>query len=180
MRTTDRRLTLADLAILIAGAAGGLFLLRMVLNPPSSRSTFAVFRGGVGNSLVLAPFLISGALALLLASTIGDRPYARATLRHPGTFGCVTFLAAFASNIMLEFARNQMSFLFYGQGRWPLFPDARYFVFHSFGCGQVVAAVWACLFVTHRWCPEPSWIDRSGRLLGAISILVWIVARLIP
>lgn len=38
-------------------------------------------------------------------------------------------------------------------------------------CGPAVAAVWLVLAVAGRWRPEPSWIDRSGRVLG----VTWIV-----
>jgi hypothetical protein len=31
---------------------------------------------------------------------------------------------------------------------------------------------WVSLIATHRWGPEPSWIDRLGRILGAL----WMVA----
>jgi hypothetical protein len=31
---------------------------------------------------------------------------------------------------------------------------------------------WVSLIATRRWCPEPSWIDRFGRILGAL----WMVS----
>jgi hypothetical protein len=31
-----------------------------------------------------------------------------------------------------------------------------------------VPLVWVTLIVTHRWNPEPSWIDRLGRILGVL------------
>jgi hypothetical protein len=27
---------------------------------------------------------------------------------------------------------------------------------------------WVCLIATRRWNPEPTWIDRFGRILGAL------------
>jgi hypothetical protein len=37
----------------------------------------------------------------------------------------------------------------------------------------VVAAPLAWIFsiATHRWNPEPSWIDRLGRILGALGMV---------
>ncbi|MFO0955968.1 MAG: hypothetical protein U0800_00720 [Isosphaeraceae bacterium] len=37
-------------------------------------------------------------------------------------------------------------------------------------CGLTVAAVWLVLALSGRWRPEPSWIDRLGRLVGAAWI----------
>ena len=42
-------------------------------------------------------------------------------------------------------------------------------------CGPAVAAAWLILALSGRWQPEKSWIDRLGRLLGAI----WIVTSLL-
>ena len=42
----------------------------------------------------------------------------------------------------------------------------------------VVAASWSTLFVSGRWNPEPHWMDRMGRALGAVwlipLLLVWL------
>ncbi len=39
-------------------------------------------------------------------------------------------------------------------------------------CGSAVAAVWVLLALSGRWRPEKSWIDRVGRLLGVLWILI--------
>jgi hypothetical protein len=38
--------------------------------------------------------------------------------------------------------------------------------------GVAVASSWLLLLVSGRWRPEPSWIDRSGRVLGWIWIAI--------
>jgi hypothetical protein len=43
-------------------------------------------------------------------------------------------------------------------------------------CGPAVTAVWLVLALSGRWRPERSWIDGLGRLLGAIWILISILA----
>jgi hypothetical protein len=45
-------------------------------------------------------------------------------------------------------------------------------------CGPAVAAVWLVLALSGRWRPEGSWIDRSGRLLGATWILISLLAAI--
>ncbi len=42
-------------------------------------------------------------------------------------------------------------------------------------CGIVVAAIWFVLAVSGRWRPEKTWIDRLGRSLGIIWILIEIL-----
>ena len=43
--------------------------------------------------------------------------------------------------------------------------------------GFAIAACWLVLIVGRRWRPEPSWIDRCGRALGAYWILLVPVVR---
>jgi hypothetical protein len=38
--------------------------------------------------------------------------------------------------------------------------------------GWAVPLEWIILWATHRWKPEPSWIDRLGRILGVLVMLV--------
>ena len=42
--------------------------------------------------------------------------------------------------------------------------------------GGGVAAAWTIQAIGGRWRPEPTWIDRAGRLLGAF----WIVTTPFP
>jgi hypothetical protein len=45
-------------------------------------------------------------------------------------------------------------------------------------CGPAVAAVWLVLALSGRWRPEKSWIDRLGRLLGAMWIMISALAAI--
>ena len=38
--------------------------------------------------------------------------------------------------------------------------------------GGTVALSWACLALTRKWRDEQSWVDRTGRMLGAAAIAV--------
>jgi hypothetical protein len=42
--------------------------------------------------------------------------------------------------------------------------------------GIAVAAAWLTLALNGRWCPERSWIDRSGRVLGVLWIGMSVLA----
>ncbi len=44
--------------------------------------------------------------------------------------------------------------------------------------GYAVAAVWLVQAVSGRWRPEKSWIDRLGRLLGMVWIVVMVLTAL--
>ena len=46
----------------------------------------------------------------------------------------------------------------------------------TYPCGYAVATVWLVLALSGRWRPEKSWIDRLGRVLGVIWILITILA----
>ena len=41
--------------------------------------------------------------------------------------------------------------------------------------GLTVAMGWLILSLGHRWRPEPSWIDRAGRIVGAYWLLMIVV-----
>ena len=40
----------------------------------------------------------------------------------------------------------------------------------SASIGIAVFVAWSVRWANRRWCPEPSWLDRSGRLVGAYWI----------
>jgi hypothetical protein len=43
------------------------------------------------------------------------------------------------------------------------------------GTGFATAAAWLVLLAGGWWRPEPSWVDRAGRLLGCYWIAMWCV-----
>jgi hypothetical protein len=38
-----------------------------------------------------------------------------------------------------------------------------------------ILAAWLTLILRRRWCPEPSWLDRMGRLLAILWLILGIV-----
>jgi hypothetical protein len=65
-------------------------------------------------------------------------------------------------------------FIRYNNAAWhrPLGDVVHDIVLESFpflcspGVGIAVIVAWSVLWANRRWRPEPSWIDRTGRLLG--------------
>jgi hypothetical protein len=45
--------------------------------------------------------------------------------------------------------------------------------------GWAVAVSWLTLILIGRWCPERSWVDRWGRLLGCMWIIIGPLASLL-
>jgi hypothetical protein len=171
-----RRLTLADLAIFIAGAAGAFVLLRKLHKDESNRMLgYHEFI-----RLHIIAILLSAAVTLMVARLISPRPRLRRMMRQPGTAACIAFLFSFAievasfyGKILLDFILSRPSARFS-----PFVSDLVNLMGGAMQCGLGVALVWATQAVTGVWRTEPSWIDRSGRVLGLLSILLAISQRL--
>jgi hypothetical protein len=42
--------------------------------------------------------------------------------------------------------------------------------------GGTVAVAWVLLALSRQWTAEPSWLDRMGRLIGALAIVAGLLA----
>jgi hypothetical protein len=47
-----------------------------------------------------------------------------------------------------------------------------YFSTTAFGASSAVAVAWLLLLASGNWRPQPHWLDRAGRLLGAFWIAI--------
>ena len=102
-----------------------------------------------------------------------------ALARQPG------FVACLAASLVL-FVGGGM--FFSGVSRNPALPWRGLFVSDTFfyllqpleraEVGFAVAASWLVLIVGRRWRPEPSWIDRCGRAVGAYWIMLVPIVRI--
>jgi hypothetical protein len=90
------------------------------------------------------------------------RPPIRALLRQPGT------VAGLAVTFGLIWVRGWLHRLFFGR-----VVDG---TATAIAVGGTVALAWAGLALARRWEAEPTWVDRMGRLLGAMAIAVGIMA----
>ena len=119
----------------------------------------AVQLGRILNIIVLnfLFFLIPACLILRLRR---PRPPLRMVIRQPGFAACAAPVAVVLAALPLAFVTpSELA----GQ------------VIEIGGQALAVAAVplaWLSLIATRRWNPEPSWIDRLGRVLGVL----WMVS----
>jgi hypothetical protein len=62
--------------------------------------------------------------------------------------------------------------------------DKSYSPFFESRIEPAVVASWVALALARRWRPEPSWVDRAGRALGAywiaLSLYRWVLGFFWP
>ena len=167
-RRRCRRISILDVMILVAGSAVGLALARTLGGDPAT-ITILLSRPG-------SFFLLAQTFAYLPIRLRRPRPTLRRLIGQPGLAAClaVAIVAAidaaswgiFWSKLNPEDARAMV---------------ARYWRLSHEHPGPAVAATWLGLVLSRRWRPEPGWIDRVGRLIGALWLLTllldWDYAR---
>lgn len=176
-RPTPRRLTLTDLAILIAAFAFGLIGLRVVREERAALPSY-VFSPSEAWQIDACPFLISACLALLIAGLIGPRPTLRLWARQPGTLACLMIFGYFLLRAAQVAVLHQIVIIFEDVGTYLV--GLPIVMTDSWSGGMLVASSWVALALARRWRPEPNWIDRAGRMLGVIAIIGAIVFLAIP
>jgi hypothetical protein len=185
-----RRLTLRDVMVLMLMLGAGMAWLRGLamdgLMSPGFRprpSLLAALRRDVVGPLL--PCGLVWTLAVLLLRFGHPRPSRRYLARQPGTVACVAAasvaIAGAASLVLVMAAR------FYAGVDDIVLTDrfmTRFMeaIAPSIGTGVLVA--WAMMALNGMWRPEPSWVDRWGRAMGAfwvamIPIFAWSDGRLI-
>jgi hypothetical protein len=168
-RTKFRPFTLGDAMILIIALALGLAVARpgIVLIAEAVRTVphkqFQTLAGAVSLGRFLNIVLLNFLFFLLPAFLILrlKRPHAplRSMIGQPGFAACAAPVAFFLAFLPLELLAHS------GFARQVMEITAQVFI------AAAVPLVWIILIVTRRWVPEPSWIDRSGRVLGALWMI---------
>jgi hypothetical protein len=185
-----RRLTIVDLAVLVAAVAVALPVLRhhlweewaypnWLVGPPrweewaySSR----LGRTGRGNLparilpwiLRALPLLAAVAPALLFLRFLSPRPPWRRVFRQPGTVAC---LAATASGTPAMV--HCVAVVTRPSG---VANPVTYCLIGLEPIGGAVLIAWLTLTLVGAWRPAPDWIDRAGRALGVILIAIYVAA----
>jgi hypothetical protein len=168
-----RRFTIADVMILVSAAAVSSLILRFYM-PGFERQLGFVGRFGSDFwNLQLAYAWIQGpgscVVVPLMASLIAIRllpPRPRHLRIQPGFVACVAVLVSLVPGI-LWYATIQYR---------PGFRRADAFE-QTWGCvifwtSCAVIGAWLALALGRRFRPEPSWVDRTGRVLGAYWVFV--------
>jgi hypothetical protein len=186
-----RRFTLADAMILVAAVAAGLAFSRAWLRCATERAMYssAIFPrdswpplATVSRWLVQEwPLVAMMAPALLVLRARRPRPPRRRLFAPPGLVACAAVMIAMALEALANIVQVVLYAMSLGGSKNVLdevgvlnIRQAALGVFSSTTIGIVVAAVWGSMALTGRWRPEPSWIDRAGRVIG------WLWIALIP
>ena len=170
-----RRLTLADLGILVGATAFGLVLLRWYLAGipagmfwPVAARTVEVTYGAW--STTAACWMI----ALLVIEHSGPHPRRARLVRRPGYVACCVGVLALGWGGIVEWAGHGVP----GLAAMPT-SFQQVWVRVSPRVGSMVAGAWLVLALSGRWRADPGAIDRLGRLLGGLWI-GWLLFWLLP
>lgn len=123
--------------------------------------------------ILIVPVAAGWTLALIPLRLFRPRPSLRRLAHQPGWMASLAFAVAFAfvsavlGGLIAIIGRNQ------GVGLLELSPMLLIFF------APVILTAWLSLILTRRWRPEPSWLDRSGRILGVFWILMAIAGPLV-
>ena len=190
-----RRFHLIDAAILIAVVAISLATLRTAARLgvfPSVR--YAIAAGALRREprevlglftllQIFYPSLATGVMGLLWVRLRRPRPRPARLWRQPGFVGLVAagivVSVNFVDRVGVE-ARQHRGVWVGWPSEFQTTPDYLYRFLMPEGwdspqVGPAVASAWAVLALSGRWKAEASWIDRAGRVVGALWILVYLV-----
>ena len=160
-----RGVHLADIMFLVAATALGIM---------GTRSCYLQMRRiqtdllHPENCVVLAsPMMASVSLALLASEFSLRRRRLREISRRPGIAASGVTVLVIAMRIVSMLALNPTAL-----------PDFRFMRFLDYGffwpatseIGEGVLICWITLAFTGCWSPEPSWIDRTGRIIGVVWV----------
>ena len=163
-RTHCRPRRLADAMVLVAAMAAGLSLTRPLA------AHWATGRDHRMDIFLAAPCVLTLSLALLTLRLRRPRAGFRRIARQPGTMACLAVAIFLALRAPFYLGMACLCTL------TPSFWVNR-FVNESLRLGYVVPVAWFILLITRRRRPEPGWIDRLGRILGAYWIALVLVVN---
>lgn len=177
---TERRLNLLDVMVFVAMAGAGI---ASVPEPDLDFFSLLAIREGV--VVPLLPCGLVWTLAVLLLRLRQPRPPRRHLVRQPGAIACATCVLVTLAGalalllVMVERHYTGEASVALTDRFVPRFLEA---MAPYMGFGVLVG--WLVLALNTMWRPEPSWIDRLGRVMGAfwiatIPILIWPPGRLI-
>jgi hypothetical protein len=168
----DRRFGLLDAMTLVVASAPILVILRDRFEFHRNFSAPSTYRTVDLGLAVINSLLLSSTLALVLMALRQPRARLRIALRRPGPAACLA--ASLAVIVMV----TRFSIKVYSMQRSmsPHDPFSLNYLYpwiagEYLRVGFAVIGAWLMLVMVGSWRPEPSWIDRAGRLLG----LGWIL-----
>ncbi|WP_165068121.1 hypothetical protein [Paludisphaera rhizosphaerae] len=187
---TTRRITIFDVMTLVAATAFGLWLARFsFVDRPAAPAGWTFTwpltpsAGGYASKRWLIPIaeklvpvlpcLSTWSGAILVIRLIPPRPRRRRLVGQPGFVAAVVVVVV----VLVESALLVGSAKLDGRFGWSSPSDAARFAANGFvmlahHAGWAVAASWLTLALVGRWRSEAGWIDRLGRVLGVVWIMI--------
>jgi hypothetical protein len=141
---------------------------------------------------LVAPHLAAGTIAVLVVRMRSPRPPLRRLVRQAGTVACMVALAVLlviacwvgmttAMGRAVEFSEHAIiaNAVVHSRGSFALYPvTGRNLVIYADRVGFAIAGAWLSLWLSGRWRPEPTWVDRLGRALGwlwlSFAVVLWL------
>jgi hypothetical protein len=114
---------------------------------------------------VLAPVVASWSLALLSLRLVGPRPRFRRLARQPG------LIAGFALLLSLAFSAVPLLIRALVKPAPTIYAEVLGWCILTLPAATTLAS-WMTLAVSGAWRPEPDWVDRFGRTLGVVWIVI--------
>jgi hypothetical protein len=167
-----RKLTLADIMLLVAATAIGLAFTRSLGHLPP---------GSLHQVALASPVLAAWSVAMLVLRLRQPRPRLSRLVKQPGAIACglATLLVLTGGGILLVTAASgaapRGSRVGWGGTYWaPWWAGPMHRL--SITIGAAIVGAWVSEALGRRRRPEASWIDRFGRVLGAGWVLYFLVA----
>lgn len=179
-----RKFTILDGMILVGAIACGFAMRRAVLDSFHGfwvlQDDSWLMRNARGLNWAASPFLTMLTPAVLLLRLRRPRPRRFAMFRQSGMAACCAAIFPIAMSLAC-FIRETAGRS--GELQDPLSTGVAGLHFQYMGLYRVglwVLGSWLALFLSGRWRPERSWIDRLGRTLGIGWLVVLIVDLVDP
>jgi hypothetical protein len=183
-----RRFTLCDAMVLVAAVGLGLMLSRTWSYYAEKLTGPLKHLAAVGhpwlpsmiyNIIALWPVVAMVAPALLLLRLRQPRPPARRLFAPPGVAACMVATVIMALECVEDSLYSIAFTLAYHEPGAP-FPESAATTLALSATGAFlttrvsygIAAAWVAIAIARRWRAEPSWIDRAGRVVGCLWLLL--------
>jgi hypothetical protein len=194
--TPCRKFSILDAMVLVAATAVGLAFLRASVGDFSELGArmqdsvrvlagpldhwgawgLAIYSTCVQAAALSIPFGWAWSVAILLLRLRRPRPRRRRLACQPGAIACYSAAITLVPAITRVVGVALMSGMSSGFREMLDWVVGTWFVFVPALAGFAVIGSWATLLLGRRWRPEPSWIDRAGRVLG----VYWIATTVFP